>query len=224
MANARLPLAAARNCAWVWANLLTNTFDLRGELGRIHLGGKLMTMAASTLGGGDCFDDALALPSEGIDRVLGWVDKTPFTVGRYRWGYVRQLAHIRATLDRQYGEVPSEYPEVASGAGTIRLCRWSCGCSGSIGRPPEGAPRGTYHKRPEGSAQPCILSQRQGRFSHSSSLVRRSQQLGRGWAAILKELDLRAADENSRRIQSVVSLPFDTRNCLSMRTNILVEQ
>ncbi len=56
----------------------------------------------------------------------------------------------------QYGEVPAAYAAVAAGAGTPQLCRRGCGCSGRTGRPAQGAPRGTHHQRPGGSAQPGV--------------------------------------------------------------------
>ena len=61
-----------------------------------------MTLVASALAGGDCIDDADALRSGSIGRVLGCVVKAPSTLGTllrsFRWGHVLQLDRVSREL------------------------------------------------------------------------------------------------------------------------------
>ena len=60
--------------------------------------GKMLTLVASALAGGDCIDDADALRAGGTVGVLGCVVKAPSTLGTFlrsfRWGHVRQLDRV----------------------------------------------------------------------------------------------------------------------------------
>ena len=79
-------------------DLVDRHVDLGDSPGRANAGDKLLTLVASALAGGDCIDDADALRAGGTERVLGYVVKTPSTLGTFlgsiRWGHVRQLDRV----------------------------------------------------------------------------------------------------------------------------------
>ena len=81
--------------------------------------------------------------------------------------------HRRKVAKDNTVKFPVAYATVAAGSGTPKLCRCGCGGPGRTGRPAQGAPRGTHHQDPGGSAQPGIPPQRPGRFGHCSCLPRR---------------------------------------------------
>ena len=76
--------------------------DLGDAPGRANTSGKLMTLAASALAGGDCIDGADAPRTGGTARVLGFTAKAPSTPGaflrRFRRGHVRQLDRVSREL------------------------------------------------------------------------------------------------------------------------------
>ena len=82
--------------------LADRCLDLGYAPGRANTGGKLMTLAASALAGGDCIGDADALRSGGTAGVLGCVVKAPSTLGAFlrsfRRGHVRQLDRVSREL------------------------------------------------------------------------------------------------------------------------------
>ena len=62
----------------------------------------MMTLGASVLARGDCFDDAYALGAGWNARVLGLRAKAPSTPGAFlrsfRWGHFRQLDRVSREL------------------------------------------------------------------------------------------------------------------------------
>ena len=76
--------------------------DLGDAPGRANTSGKLMTLAASALAGGDCIGGADAPRTGGTARVLGFTAKAPSTPGaflrRFRWGHVRQPDRVSRQL------------------------------------------------------------------------------------------------------------------------------
>ena len=82
--------------------LVDHHLDLGGAPGRANTGDKMLTLVASALAGGDCIDDADALRAGGTVGVPGCVVKAPSTLGTFlrsfRWGHVRQLDPIVATV------------------------------------------------------------------------------------------------------------------------------
>ena len=95
-----LPATLARRLGL--PQLVEQHLDLGRALGRANTGGKLMTLVASSLAGGDCIDDADVLRAGGTARVLGCVVKAPSTLGTFlrsfRWGHVRQLDRVSREL------------------------------------------------------------------------------------------------------------------------------
>ena len=73
---------------------LRKRLDLGDAPGRANTGGKLMTLAASALAGGDCIG--------GTARVPGFTAKAPSTLGAFlrsfRWGHVRQPDRVSREL------------------------------------------------------------------------------------------------------------------------------
>ena len=81
---------------------LRELVDLGRAPGQANTGGKMMTLVASALAGGDCIDDADALRTGGTARTLGNTVKAPSTLGSFlrsfRWGHVRQLDRVSREL------------------------------------------------------------------------------------------------------------------------------
>ena len=97
--------------------LVDRRLDLGRAPGQANTGGKMMTLVASALAGGDCIDDADALRAGGTARALGCMVKAPSTLGTFlrsfRWGHVRQLDRVsRELLARawQAGAGPGDAP------------------------------------------------------------------------------------------------------------------
>ena len=78
VANAGLILPATLALRLGLPQLLRKHLDLGGAPGRANTGGKMMTLVASALAGGDCIDDADVLRAGGTAGVLG------FTANRLR--------------------------------------------------------------------------------------------------------------------------------------------
>ena len=82
--------------------LVDRRLDLGRAPGQANTGGKMMTLVASALAGGDCIDDADALRTGGTARALGGTVKAPSTLGSFlrsfRWGHVRQLDRVSREL------------------------------------------------------------------------------------------------------------------------------
>ena len=82
--------------------LVDRRLDLGRAPGQANTGGKMMTLVASALAGGDCIDDADALRTGGTARALGGTVKAPSTLGTFlrsfRWGHVRQLDRVGREL------------------------------------------------------------------------------------------------------------------------------
>ena len=82
--------------------LVDHHLDLGGAPGRANTGGKLLTLAASALAGGDCIGGADALRAGGTGCALGCMVKVPSTLGTFlrsfRWGHVRQLDRVSRQL------------------------------------------------------------------------------------------------------------------------------
>ena len=95
-----LPATLARHLGL--RELVDHHLDLGGAPGRANTGGKMLTLVASALAGGDCIDDADALRAGGRVGVLGCVVKAPSTLGTFlrsfRWGHVRQLDRVSRQL------------------------------------------------------------------------------------------------------------------------------
>ena len=76
--------------------------DLGDAPGRANVGHKAMTLIASILAGGDCFDDAAALAAGRTERVLGHQLRAPSTLGTFArsftWGHVRQTDRVSRRL------------------------------------------------------------------------------------------------------------------------------
>ena len=71
--------------------LVDNHVDLGDAPGRANTGGKMLTLVASALAGGDCIDDADVLRTGGTAGTIGCVVKAPSTLGTFprsfRWGH-----------------------------------------------------------------------------------------------------------------------------------------
>ena len=93
-ANAGLILPATLALRLGLPQLLRKRLDLGDAPGRANTGGKLMTLAASALAGGDCIG--------GTARVPGFTAKAPSTPGaflrRFRRGHVRQPDRVSREL------------------------------------------------------------------------------------------------------------------------------
>ena len=102
VANAGLLLLASLALRLGLGELVDQHVDLGDAPGRANPGGKLLTLVASALAGGDCIGDADALRSGSTGRVLGCVVKAPSTLGSFlrsfRWGHVRQLDRVSREL------------------------------------------------------------------------------------------------------------------------------
>ena len=102
VANAGLLLPATLARHLGLTRLVDRHLDLGDALGRANTGDKLLTLVVSVLTGGDCIDDADAIRSGGIARILGCVVKAPSTLGTFlrsfRWGHVRQLDRVSREL------------------------------------------------------------------------------------------------------------------------------
>ena len=97
--------------------LVDRRLDLGRAPGQANTGGKMMTLVASALAGGDCIDDADVLRTGGTARALGGTVKAPSTLGTFlrsfRWGHVRQLDRVsRELLARAWkaGAGPGDAP------------------------------------------------------------------------------------------------------------------
>ena len=117
VANAALLLPASLALRLGLGELVDKHVALGNAPGRANTGDKLLTLVASALAGGDCIDDADALPAGSTGRVLGCVVKAPSTLGTFlrsiRWGRVRQLDRVsRELLARSWdaGAGPGEGP------------------------------------------------------------------------------------------------------------------
>ena len=95
-----LPATLARRLGL--PQLLRKRLGLGDAPGRANTGGKMMTLAASALAGGDCIDDADVLRTGGTACAIGCVVKAPSTLGAFlrsfRWGHVRQLDRVSREL------------------------------------------------------------------------------------------------------------------------------
>ena len=102
VANAGLLLPATLAQHLGLQQLVDAHLDLGAAPGRANVGGKLLTLIASALAGGDCIDDADALRAGGTASVLGCAVKVPSTLGTFlrsfRWGHVRQLDRVTREL------------------------------------------------------------------------------------------------------------------------------
>ena len=100
--NAGLILPATLALHLGLPQLVDRHLDLGWAPGRANTGDKMMTLVASALAGGDCIDDADALPAGGTACTLGSVVKAPSTLGTFlrsfRWGHVRQLDRVSREL------------------------------------------------------------------------------------------------------------------------------
>ena len=115
--NAGLLLPATLALNLGLRQLVDHHLDLGDAPGRANAGGKLLTLVASALAGGDCIDDADALRAGGTVGVPGGAVKAPSTLGTFlrsfRWGHVRQLDQVsRQLLARawQAGAGPGDVP------------------------------------------------------------------------------------------------------------------
>ena len=102
VANAGLLLPVTLAQRLGLCQLVERHVDLGLAPGHANAGDKMMTLVASMLAGGDCIDDADALPAGRTSRVLGCVVKAPSTLGTFlrssRWGHVRQLDRVSREL------------------------------------------------------------------------------------------------------------------------------
>ena len=117
VANAGLILPVTLAHRLGLGELVEKHVDLGRAPGRANAGDKLLTLVASALAGGDCFDDADALRTGSTDSVLGCVVKAPSTLGTFlrsfRWGHVRQLDRVsREVMARAWaaGAGPGDDP------------------------------------------------------------------------------------------------------------------
>ena len=97
--------------------LVDRHVDLGRVPGRANAGGKMLTLVASALAGGDCIDDADVLRTGGTAAAIGRVVKVPSMLGTFlpsfRWGHVRQLDRVsREVLARAWaaGAGPGDDP------------------------------------------------------------------------------------------------------------------
>ena len=109
VANAGLILPATLALRLGLSQLLGKRLGLGDAPGRANTGGKLMTLAASALAGGDC--------TGGTARVPGFTAKAPSTLGAFlrsfRWGHVRQPDRVSRELlarARAAGDGPGGAP------------------------------------------------------------------------------------------------------------------
>ena len=102
VANAGLLLPATLARHLGLPQLVDRRLDLGRAPGRANTGGKMMTLVASALAGGDCIDDADVLRTGGTARALGGTVKAPSTLGTFlrsfRWVHVRQLDRVSREL------------------------------------------------------------------------------------------------------------------------------
>ena len=110
VANAGLLLPATLARHLGLPELVHNHLDLGRAPGRANTGGKMMTLVASAVAGGDCIDDADALRTGGTARTLGGVVKASSTLGTFlrsfRWGHVRQLDRVSRELLARAWQAP----------------------------------------------------------------------------------------------------------------------
>ena len=110
--NAGLLLPATLALHLGLSQLVQQRLDLGDAPGRANTGDKMMTLVASALAGGDCIDDADALPR----CVLGSAVKAPSTLGTFlrsfRWGHGQLDRVSRELLARawQAGAGPGDAP------------------------------------------------------------------------------------------------------------------
>lgn len=102
VADAGLVLPATLAAHLGLCELLDEHVDLGDAPGRANVGVKAMTLIASILAGGDCFDDAAALTAGRTAAVLGHELRAPSTLGTFArsftWGHVRQLDRVSRRL------------------------------------------------------------------------------------------------------------------------------
>ena len=117
VANAGLLLPATLARHLGLPELVRQRLNLGDAPGRANTGGKMMTLVASALAGGDCIDAADALRTGATARTLGGTVKAPSTLGTFlrsfRWGHVRQLDRVsRELLARAWaaGAGPGDAP------------------------------------------------------------------------------------------------------------------
>ncbi len=108
VANAGLILPVTLAYHLGLGELVESHVDLGNAPGRVNAGGKLLTLVASALAGGDCIDDADALRAGGTEQVLGCTVKAPSTLGTFLrsflWGHARQLDRVsREVMARAWG-------------------------------------------------------------------------------------------------------------------------
>ena len=115
--NAGLILPATLALHLGLPQLVDRHLDLGRAPGRANTGGKMMTLVASALAGGDCIYDADVLRTGGTACTLGGTVKAPSTLGTFlrsfRWGHVRQLDRVsRELLARAWkaGAGPGDAP------------------------------------------------------------------------------------------------------------------
>ena len=102
VANAGLLLSATLARHLGLRELVDHHLDLGSAPERANTGGKMLTLVASALAGGDCIDDADALRAGGTACAIGCAVKAPSTLGTFlrsfRWGHVRQLDRVSRQL------------------------------------------------------------------------------------------------------------------------------
>ena len=100
--NAGLLLPATLALHLALPQLVDRHLNLGRAPGRANTGGKMLTLVASALAGGDCIDDADVLRTGGTASAIGCVVKAPSTLGTFlrsfRWGHVRQLDWVSREL------------------------------------------------------------------------------------------------------------------------------
>ena len=167
VANAGLILPATLARRLGLPELVHNHLDLGRAPGRANTGGKMMTLVASALAGGDCIDDADALRTGGTACTLGGTVKAPSTLGTFlrslRWGHVRQLDRVsRELLARAWaaGAGPGDAPFTIDLDSTI--CE-TCGLAKEGARHHGYTGKRGYHPLPAVAADVLMARLQEGR-------------------------------------------------------------